>query len=365
MPVKSRSRALFTAIVAVVLMAGVLTPTFAAGPKGKIDANPNKRYPLTKRNGPWLIMVATMRDIPGHEDQGLSAQQAADEMVLALRTIGIPAYTFKQSQVIDEVKLPSRSSGESVARSYIAQQGAVVVCAGNYANASNKTAQKTLTWIKHKFAERLGGLLTDPRAGAVYRATPGRRSPFARAFLMPNPMLNPKELAGATRDPLLVNLNSDMEHTLMKCRGKYSLVVKTFRGKSTMHINKAALEKNAGNLDKKFGTTLDDAGLNAWRMTEALRNAKSLGYDQDYEAYVYHDRHQSIVTIGSFASKTDPRIAAYIRKFRTKSRPHPKTGQPILAGELFTVPRRPKNTLPDYSWVFDPMPELIEVPHMR
>ncbi|MFK7820101.1 MAG: hypothetical protein AB8G99_15375 [Planctomycetaceae bacterium] len=360
-----RLRAVVTAIVAIVLMACNPTPGFAAGPKGKIDANPNRRYPLTKRNGPWMIMVATMRDIPGREDQGLSAQQAADQMVLALRKIGIPAYTFKQSQVIDQVKLPSRSTGESVARSYIAQQGSVVVCAGNYSSSSNQTAQKTLKWIKKNFAKRIEALLTDPRAGAVYKPTPGRPSPFARAFLMPNPMLNAKELSSATRDPLLVNLNSDMEHTLMKCRGKYSLVVKTFRGKSTMHINKAALEKTAGKLDAKLGTTLDDAGMNAWRMTEALRNARSLGYDQDFEAYVYHDRHQSIVTIGSFESKNDPRIAMLVRKFRSKSRPHPKTGQPILAAELFTVPRRPKNTLPDYSWIFDPAPELIEVPTLR
>lgn len=360
----SRLRVLVMSFVAVVLLAAIPNVSFGVEPGGKIEADPNKRYRLTKRHGPWMIMVATMRDIPGREDQGLSAQQAADEMVLALRKVGIPAYTFSQDQVVDQVELTSRRSGEEMSRSYIAQQGSVVVVAGNYASSSNETAQKTLSWVKKSFSERIGGLLTDPRAGAVYRATPGRPSPFSRAFLMPNPMLNPKDLVGPTRDPLLVNLNSDMEHTLLKCPKKYSLVIATFRGKTAMHLNKSVLEKTLNKLDKKLGTTLDDAGMNAWRMTEALRTAKSLGYDRDYEAYVYHDRYQSIVTVGAFDSPKDPRIAMYVRKFRSKTRAHPQTGVPVQTAEVLTVPRYPKG-LPDHSWIFDPKPELIEVPRIR
>ncbi len=361
----SRLRVLVISFVAIALVAAVPNSSSAFEPKGKMEADPGKRYRLTKRHGPWMIMVATMRDIPGHEDQGISAQQAADQMVLALRKVGIPAYTFSQDQVIDQVKLTSRRSGEAVSRSYIAQQGSVVVVAGNYSSSSNETAQKTLGWVKSKFANRIEGLLSNPRVGAVYRPTPGRPSPFSRAFLMPNPMLDPKDLIGATRDPLLINLNSDMEYSLVKCPAKYSLVVASFRGKSAMHVNKAALDKTIGKLDKKLGTTLDDAGMNAWRMTEALRTAKSLGYDQDYEAYVYHDRYQSVVTIGAFDNPRDPRIGMLVRKFQSKVRTNPKNGQPVLAAEILTVPRHPKGGLPDYSWIFDPKPELIEVPKLR
>ena len=371
-------------LVAIALMATVPKPAFAAGPGRKIDADPSKKYRLSKRHGPWMIMVASMRDVPEERrtKTGLTAQQAADQMVLALRQVGIPAYTFSQHQVIDQVKIANRRTGEKVERSYVAQQDRVVVVAGNYSSAQDKTAQTTLAFVKgtepeEKLAKvrfrqaragldkRLEALLSDPRSGAVYRATPGRPGPMSRAFLMPNPLLNADQLRSATRDPLLVNLNKDMEHSLVACPKKYSLVIRTFRGKSNMHVNKAHLKKSAGQLDSKFGTTLDNAAMDAWRMTEALRNAKSLGYDQDFEAYVYHDRHQSIVTLGSFDSPKDPRIPMLAKRFGGKTRPHPQTGVDMLTAEIFSVPRYPKNGLPEFSWIFDPQPELIERPTLR
>ena len=262
-------------LVAIALMATVPKPAFAAAPGRKIDADPSKKYRLSKRHGPWMIMVASMRDVPEERrTTGLTAQQAADQMVLALRQVGIPAYTFSQQQVIDQVKIANRRTGEKVERSYVAQQDRVVVVAGNYSSAQDQTAQKTLAFVKgtepeEKLAKtrfrkaraglnkRLEALLSDPQSGAVYRATPGRPGPMSRAFLMPNPLLNAKQLKSATRDPLLVNLNKDMEHSLVACPKKYSLVIRTFRGKSNMHVNKSHLEKSASQLDTKFGTTLD------------------------------------------------------------------------------------------------------------
>ena len=81
-------------LVAIALMATVPKPAFAAAPGRKIDADPSKKYRLSKRHGPWMIMVASMRDVPEERrTTGLTAQQAADQMVLALRQVGIPAYT--------------------------------------------------------------------------------------------------------------------------------------------------------------------------------------------------------------------------------------------------------------------------------
>lgn len=351
-------------------------PPILAGPGRKIDADPNKRYRLTKRHGPWMIMVASMRDVPEERrsKHGLSAQQAADRLVLELRREGIPAYTFSQKQALDQVSTIARRSGEKSTRSYVAQQDRVVVVAGNYPSPTDETAQATLAYLKRTkdlrdgrkaFQARLS-LLNDPESGAVYRHTPGRPGPLSRAFLMPNPLLSPDEIIGGRRDPLLIKLNSDMEHSLTACPGKYSLVVATFRGKSSMHVNRSILESSANKLDAKLGTTLDDAALNAWRMTQALRRARSVGYDRDFPAYVYHDRYQSIVTIGSFDSPTDPRIAMLTKQFKAKTRLHPKTGREVLTAEIFAVPRRPpRNQLPDYTWIFDPNPELIEVPRLK
>ncbi len=395
-----RLRSFVVSLVVFVLTVGAPGYSMAAGPGSRIEADPNKQYRLSKRNGPWMIMVASMQDVPKERrtKHGLSAQEAADRMVLAIRQTGIPAYTFSQKQAYDEIKTSSRRTGEKTERKYISQHDRVVVVAGNYPAAKDANAQKTLNFVKglapevdpgiklikphiylsqkkanerfgqlrKGFMERLHGLLKDPRNGAVYRPTPGRPDPLSRAFLMPNPLLSPKEVMGSKRDPLLINLNKDMEHTLVACPSKYSLVVATFRGKTSTHLNQNALEKSASKLDEKLGTTLDRAALDAWRMTEALRTAKSLGYDRDYEAYVYHDRYQSIVTIGSFDSKTDPRIKILTEKFRAKMRVNPQTGEDVLGAEILAVPRRPKrNKLPDYTWIFDPKPELIEVPRLR
>ncbi len=354
-------------LLAAAVCLGVADAKFVRAGNRRIEATPGKRYRLTRRHGPWMIMVASLRDVPEERRAkgGLSAQEAADEIVLALRKEGIPAYTFSQKEDIDQIQTANPRTGKAQVRSFVAQQDRIVVVAGNYPSAADKTAQATLKYIKSGFHRKLA-MLSDPRAGAVYKRTPGRPGPLSRAFLVPNPLLSPEELRGASRDPLLVKLNSDMEHSLLKCPGRYSLVVATFRGKSAMHVNADHLEKIASDLDEKMGNTLDAAGLNAWRMTSALRQARSLGYAQDYEAYVYHDRHQSIVTVGSFDDPRDPRIAALVQQFRAKPRTLPNSGQEALAGEIFAVPRRPRaGKLPDYVWLFDPAPELIEVPRGR
>lgn len=334
----------------------------------KIEAVKGKAYRLTKAHGPWMIMVASMRDVPKEKRRstgGFSAQQAADEMVLALRRAGVPAYTFSQKEARETIKTQNRRTGESEDRSVIAQQDRVVVVAGNYDSAKNKTAQATLAWIKGRFQQKLD-LLSNPQFGAIYKRTPGRPGPLSRAFLMPNPLLSPDEIKGRRTDPLLITLNKDMQYSLLKCPGKYSVAVATFYGQNAMHLNNTKLKQLSQKLDKNFGMTLDQAAMKAWRLTEALRQAKSLGYDQNYEAYIYHDRHKSVVTIGSFNSRNDPAAIALAKTFAAKKRMHPKTGKSVLAGEIFSLPRYPgKGKLPEQTWIFDPVPSLMKVPRIR
>jgi hypothetical protein len=81
---------------------------------------------------------------------------------------------------------------------------------------------------------------------------------------------------------------------------------------------------------------------------------------------VYHDKYQSLVLVGSFDSKDDPQVRLLATKFGGKMIRHPKTGDDVLTGETFTVPKIPKaNQLPDYSWLFDVKPQLMEVPRLR
>ena len=72
------------------------------------------------------------------------------------------------------------------------------------------------------------------------------------------------------------------------------------------------------------------------------------------------------MTIGSFDSKDDPRIRTMATQYGGKTVRHPSTGEEVLAGEIFAVPKVTKNNeLPAHSWIFDAQPRLMEVPRVR
>ena len=71
-----------------------------------------------------------------------------------------------------------------------------------------------------------------------------------------------------------------------------------------------------------------------------------LGYDREFETYVFHDRYSSIVTVGSFDSKDDPRIAQLQNFFGAKVNEVASDGTPAIGAEAFAVPH-PKRRLPN------------------
>ena len=335
---------------------------------GRIDATRGREYGLTKDHGPWMILVASIRDVPEErrlsEGKGVSARDAANELVYELRNKKIPAYVWSADRVVDQVETVDRRTGQPRQRSFIAQQGRIVVLAGNYAAASDWKAQKTLDFIKERFRSRV---LEDERNGGLYRPTPGRPTPMSGAFLTMNPLLSPEEVMSRRTNPLIRRLNTGIEHSLLKNRGKYTLVIASFHGQSATQISAGnKLQRLMRSFDAKIGESLDNAALKAFRLAHAMRDATSNGYDKDYEAWVFHERHKSVVTIGSFDSSDDPRIRALYQLFSAKPRSDPSTGNQVLAAEVFTVPRQPApGKAPDFSWFFDPSPQLIEVPRLR
>jgi hypothetical protein len=334
--------------------------------KTKIEAVKGKKYEITKRHGPWMVMVASLKDVP--EDQrkelenGLSAQEAADELVYELRKRGIPAYTYETNDVIDHIEMTDRRTGGIRRRAFKAQQGHVVVMAGNY-NISDlddqQSANDTLKYIKNLKPK----VLVDTQFGGVFKSTPGRPGPLSGAFLTVNPLLSPEEIQRSKNDPLVLRLNSGMKHSLLRNPGKYTLQIATFTGKSMMHSNR---KSDISKFDNKLGKLLDQAGNDAWRLCEAMRNAKSLGYDTDYETWVFHDRNKSIVTIGSYDSQDDPRLKAAYKFFAAKMQMDSRGRNTSLQPSIFTVPQKPKpGKSVEAMWPMDPNPKLIEVPQVH
>ncbi len=348
-------RNLFVLLAAVLFLSGTAI--------GEIEAVKGKRYTLSKKHGPWMIMVAAIRDVEEEDrrtEGGMSAWEAADQMVYELRKKGIPAYTFALEEEMGQIASPSLSEADS--RRYVARHGFVSVLAGNFTSNNDKKAAAPLNYIKKKFEP---AFLTDEKNGGILPRTPGRPSPLSRAFLTVNPLWD-GDVSTSSVDEFLVDLNAGQDHSLLQNKGKFTLTIATFSGNSVIQVGN---EKSSGGqsfFDKTFGSSLDGCANNARTLASEMRNAKKHGYDRNYEAWVFHEKYRSIVTIGSFDSKDDPRIRTLMAQFAVKTTPHPQTGLDMDVPEVFTIPRQPKRgQVPEQSWLFDATPRLMQVPTLN
>lgn len=323
----------------------------------KIEAVQGKEYKLSPKHGPWMIMVASFNDVPAERrKEGLTALQAANQLVYELRRMGVPAYTFHQGQLLGQLEA---ESGNNQNKKFIARRDQIAVLAGNFGRADDPQAQKIMGYLKNGFEPEF---LKDSRNGGILAKTPGRPTALSRAQMTTNPLMSTDDLKRNTVDPLVKRLNADMQYSLLKNKGKYTLRVATFEGMSSIvQVGNQQPEKAKNFFEKMMGDTLDESGKKAWELTEVLRAARKIGYDRDFEAYVFHERYRSIVTIGSFDSPSDPRIDEYARRFSGKQRMH--NGKEVMTAEVFTIPANvPAGQTPDKYWMFDAKPRLMEVP---
>jgi hypothetical protein len=197
---------------------------------------------------------------------------------------------------------------------------------------------------------------------------------LSRAFLSLNPLLSDSEVKKLidTKDPLLLRLNSKGDYNLVENPGKYTVIVASFYGKKQTRVVSHDGTKNLeAEFDRtlKTGSTLDQAGIDAWELVQAMHapqnynKLKQLGV----EPYVYHDRHRSIVTVGAFDSPQDPRINRVIEVFRAKIKRSQDGRQEGLYAEAIQLKKNPNDheEVPMRQWILDPEPQLFEVPRLR
>lgn len=334
-------------------------------PASAIEAIKGKEYHLTERHGPWMIMVASFRDVPkDRREPGLNAQEAAQELVYELRKKGIPAYTHAQGGIIERIETIDRLGREDE-RIYAAQRDMICVIAGNYPSIDDETAQKTLKWIKNFRPE----FMQRDDSGAIYRETPGRRGPLGGAFLTVNPLLDSQQLVRKKPSRDMVRLNSSSAFPLLSCKKSYTVQVATFTGRQTTPMAGSKYEGKEDLFDRELNNpnsyNLNRAGEDAEQLVNVLRS-------KGVEAYVHHEVFQSIVTVGGFDSPHDPGIAAVQREYAPKYKTveegsgKDKRTREVLSPEWVAIPNKsdPKN-LPPHIWVFDLTPQTIEVPRLR
>ncbi len=342
---------------------------WSAGPWDKlltanrVDADPKKSYKLTEQNGPWMVMACSF--------SGENAVDQATALTLELRQrYKLPAYVYEKKFDLGKEPIIRGVDQFGNPRKMKYQTGSteieeVAVLVGDYPSVDDPEAQEALRKVKSCQPDCLIGKegQATSRSLAGYRKlqvaaqkaifsgddSRTRKGPMGHAFVTTNPVLPVDYYVPKGLDPLIVKANEGVEHSLLDCPGKYTVQVATFTGRViTDQKEIAAIERG-----KEIDSQLAKAALMAHKLTEALRM-------KGYEAYEFHDRSASIVTVGSFGSlgqtnaknvtELDPRITAVIDQFKSDSGAGTVAGQPaVRAKTLVGIP-------------FDPQPVLVHVP---
>ncbi len=269
-------------------------------PSGTTQTN----YRLTTQQGPWMIFAASFA--------GDSAEKEATDLVLELRKKWrLPTYLYSErfdySKPVPAIGLkPDGSQLQLQYRLPIAYDE-IAVLVGNFPSVNDPQLQKTLDFVKHAHPACLEAALQGEKSSMRYvglRSWNRRHSNeenrkkglMGQAFITRNPLLPEEFFAPKGIDALVASINSGVQNSLLECPGKYSVRVASFRG-NVIIDQREVKEVLATN---RMESRLVEAAEKAHRLTELLRK-------RGVDAYVFHDRHESIVTIGSFESVGTPR----------------------------------------------------------
>ncbi len=324
-------------------------------PFKRVEADKEKDYQLTENHGPWMILAATFA--------GPGAEQQARQLVYELRReFNVEAFIHEESYDFSKPVVGlglNRYGGPKVMRYANAGKfDELAVLIGNFQSVNDPAVEKMLEKIKYarpdcldinknkSTTQRFIGLRELQR-----RLSPDEdrreQGPMRNAFVTRNPLLPQEFFVPQGVDPLVERMNEEVEYSLLDNKGRYTVRVATFRGASTMKLEE--IERHGKGLPSK----LEEAAMKAHELTVALRK-------QRVEAYEFHDRHESIVTVGSFDSigrqlpdgktELDPRIYQLMQRYGAEQKQLP--GQSSLG----LVPR-------DLNGIaFDVQPLPIEVP---
>jgi len=356
---------LFGSLFALAVIGGVAVHSQAARPWEKlvpfkkIDADPNKSYAVTDANGPWMILATVFR--------GDRADEQAQQLAYELRKKHkLEAYTHaKVFDYTKEVRGRGFNPDGTPKVMRHAQHDAikeVAVLVGNYASIDDDRATDTLKKIKTIEPQ---ALKTNPDSSNQVFAglrqainAKKKKGPMGNAFVATNPLLPPEYFNSAGLDKLVLEMNKEVPHSLLDCPGKFTVKVATFTGTALIDQRKIRDVSHG----KRMNHTLEEAAENAHLLTESLRK-------QGYEAYEFHDRQQSIVTIGSYdllsmpgpngQAVPNPQIQHVVRTFGVSVGATP--GNPVMEVPRTEMDRRRQLFASNWN-LLDLQPVVIEVP---
>lgn len=307
---------------------------------------------LKAEHGPWLILAATL--------SGNDAQQQATELANEIRSdLRLPSYilekTFDNSGVLGSTtQLVNELDGSTTQYRAWTQyanssnEKVFAVLVGEFSSTEDPRIKPTLEKIRTASPKALtpknsqaenqeadnkdsSNWLVQQYRSVIWSRTQRRdnqeKGPMGAAFVTRNPLLPDDFFQAPKMDDFVLDLNKQVEHSLLECPGRFTVRVASFYGyASTDLIGGGKSQTN------ETSSALDRAAEKANKLTLALRA-------RGEEAYQFHDRFGSYVTIGSFDElgdpapgggfNYDPQMLAIIKKhcgYRTVTVKDPATG---------------------------------------
>jgi hypothetical protein len=291
-------------VIASMILA-IATPTRAQSPWTpfkpfkRVDANSSTSCELRDESGPWLILAASFT--------GEGGERQAGELAMELRQkFNLTAYIHSQeydfTEPVEGLTLNRYGERQRMKYANASKFRAYAVLVGDFASVDDPNVEKTLDKIKHARPDCLDvnkRKQTSQKYVALrdwYRRVNGdeekrNKGPMGNAFVTRNPRLPSSYFAPQGLDEFVLDLNRGVDYSLLANKGNYTVRVASFRGDETINQKQVAELSESNNVSDKLAEAADKAH----RLTLALRKRK-------IEAYEFHDRHESIVTIGSFES---------------------------------------------------------------
>lgn len=252
--------------------------------------DPQAMHPLAEKDGPWLVLATTFR--------GAGAREDARRLVHELRgTHKLKAYThekaFDYTGAEKGLGLNPDGTPKKMRYAKAEQVVEVAVLVGDFASVDDQRGQKMLAKVKSLQPAALADGKGKSQSFSDFRQMVGlekkaAKGPMHMAFIIPNPLLPEDFFARAQVDRFVLDMNSEVTHSLLDCPSRYTVRVATFTGSGTFDQNAIA----DGGKDLDLESRLVKAAEQAHALTQALRKS-------GWPAWEYHDRESSIVCVGS------------------------------------------------------------------
>ena len=287
----------------------LITGSFGAQVPAQEPAKNNSpvKFELKPEHGPWLVFAKSF--------DGVDAKSNAEQLALELkRDFKLQAYCTVKKLDFTQPVVGAGTDEQGNSRKLKFRDKKVVegyvVFVGDFDSIDSAAITDALATIKRITPKSLAAEQSELKEFERNSTVPvhvwrdfmrkknggaDKQSPMSSAFATRNPLLPDDFYKTPEVDKFVKKLNEESKHAeynLLSCPGKFTVRVGVFTG-DNRSVGGWGGASRVVEKDDNAISQLEIAAERAALATKALRKA-------GYEAYQFHDRTQSIVTIGNF-----------------------------------------------------------------